>query len=284
MSDMVSAIICLARAFSPETWEKYPKWYHGSVRQIEMFAKDIFSDSLGLPRDAEAATTGAHDRTFSFTGERNNPPDFIIRGGDAVEVKRTGAAATVIQLNSSPPRQVLRSDSPYITQQCRDCEGHGGWKEKDLVYFVAQFNDALPKKFWFIQGACYAAPNDVYEGLKDDIRSQLGNNARNTNELAQIKNVDPRDATNLRVRPIWAIKHPSKYYQDHVEIGDGFGAIAILKPDKFEKIKSQSRGSLEDIASSLSLTIEDREIQSPDDSSKTISVKIICFGSMSVRS
>src|SRR5262245_28624301 len=53
---------------------------------LEYFVKDAFCNSLNIQDTNEKDRE--HSKYFSYCGNTNNPPDFLIRGGDAVEVKK----------------------------------------------------------------------------------------------------------------------------------------------------------------------------------------------------
>lgn len=52
---------------------------------LENYIKDVFADSfslIGLER------LERFNQVFSYTGNQNNPPDIILRNGDAIEIKK----------------------------------------------------------------------------------------------------------------------------------------------------------------------------------------------------
>jgi hypothetical protein len=55
-------------------------------------------------------------------GNANNPPDSMLKGGDAIEVKKVGSHSSQIQLNSSFPKDKLHSHDRLITRECVNCE------------------------------------------------------------------------------------------------------------------------------------------------------------------
>ena len=63
----------------------------------------------------------AYNDVFSYTGNQNNPPDIILKNGDAIEVKKVQGNANALALNSSYPKAKLYSDSTMITSNCRNC-------------------------------------------------------------------------------------------------------------------------------------------------------------------
>lgn len=72
----------------------------------------------------------------------NNPPDFMLSGGDAVEVKKIESPDAALALNSSYPKHTLKSSSPLISTACREAE--------NLCMVIAQckaYNSSLRGKF-----------------------------------------------------------------------------------------------------------------------------------------
>ena len=53
---------------------------------LEAYIKDLFADTLLC--DDEYSKLHAYNEVFSYTGNQNNPPDIILRNGDAIEVKK----------------------------------------------------------------------------------------------------------------------------------------------------------------------------------------------------
>ncbi|MBD0265570.1 MAG: NgoPII family restriction endonuclease, partial [Tolypothrix sp. Co-bin9] len=81
---------------------------------LEVFVKDIFADSLH--ETDESIKVLKYSQVFSYLGNHNNPPDLILKQGDAVEVKKIESLNSGIHLNSSYPKSKLLSDSPMITK------------------------------------------------------------------------------------------------------------------------------------------------------------------------
>ena len=72
--------------------------------QLEFYIKDAIADSLKLPQSKKE---NAYSRVFSYLGNQNNPPDMIIKNGDAFEVKKIESPKSSLALNSSPPKDKL---------------------------------------------------------------------------------------------------------------------------------------------------------------------------------
>lgn len=76
---------------------------------------------------------GKWSEIFSYTGNSANPPDLMLKGGDAVEVKKIESPDAAIALNSSYPKHTLKNSSPLISRACREAED---WTEKNIIYAV----------------------------------------------------------------------------------------------------------------------------------------------------
>lgn len=70
---------------------------------------------------------------FSYQGNKNNPPDLILKNSDAIEIKKLESKNSAIALNSSYPKDKLYASSTMITKACRECEE---WSEKDMLYAI----------------------------------------------------------------------------------------------------------------------------------------------------
>lgn len=127
---------------------------------LENYVKDIFANSFDL---SEADRLQKSNEVFSYLGNPNNPPDIILRNGDAIEIKKIQSPTSALALNSSYPKAKLFADSPMLTQACKTCED---WAEKDIVYIVGHTNDTDIKYLWFIYGDCFSADAAIYEKIK----------------------------------------------------------------------------------------------------------------------
>ena len=142
---------------------------------LEYYIKDIFCGCIN--ETDESIRKQLYNDNFSFPGAKNNPPDAIIRNGDAIEIKKIESLKSEIALNSSYPKAKLYSNSPMITQECKDCEN---WDVKDIIYVIGVAKNNKLRSLWFIYGNCYAADKEVYERIKNKISSGL-------EELKEIK-------------------------------------------------------------------------------------------------
>jgi hypothetical protein len=189
--------------------------YHGENKMnnvgtaLEYFVKDMFCSTLDVSSIREKDRK--HSDFLSYLGNQNNPPDFILKDGDAVEVKKIKTLKGDIQLNSSHPKLKLYSGDSRIKKACRESDG-GDWHEKDVIYTVGSVVHGRIKVLWFVYGSCYAADNDVYESTFDRVSSKIASmkdlDFNKTNEIGRINSVDPLGITYLRVRGMWGIRNP----------------------------------------------------------------------------
>lgn len=100
---------------------------NGMGESLEQYIKDIFAGTMNEANEQQRIERLAE--TFSYQGNQNNPPDMIIRQGDAIEVKKIENPMAALALNSSYPKAKLYANSPMISAACRNCEK---WKEKDI--------------------------------------------------------------------------------------------------------------------------------------------------------
>lgn len=253
---------------------------------LELFAKDIFADSVNINNLHQKEE--AHRKVFSWGGNANNPPDFMIKGGDAVEVKKITSTKSRIALNSSYPSAKLFANSPLLLSECRNCED---WQEKDIIYCIGcidgkDTNQRL-SSLWLIYGDCYAASKDCYERIKATITQgiQAISNVElsPTNELARVNKVDPLGITNLRVRGMWDIAHPATLYS-HLNLDSNqksfpksFQMIVLMTASKYNSFPNLDKEYIELLKHQKHIGIRDIEIKSPNNTMQSILAKLFIY-------
>lgn len=225
---------------------------------LEYFIKDLLADSINV--DDISVKDEIYSKYFSYLGGTNNPPDLIIKNGDAFEIKKIEHLGGSIALNSSFPKQKLFSDDEFISKACQDCED---WKEKDIVYAIGTIekktNDI--KSLWLVYGDCYCADRNIYERIKQTISCGVndikGVEFSETKELGRVNKIDQLGVTYLRIRGMWGIEHPAnifgyliKNYEDNI-------LNVIMLEQKF-----------------LSFPKNDRDLLDKDDKVKIAPIKI----------
>ncbi len=244
---------------------------------LESFIKDAFTNTFN-ELDKKVRINKYKD-AFSYQGSSRTPPDLMLKGGDAIEVKKTESITTELQLNSSHPKSKLLSTSSLINKHCISCEE---WTEKDFIYAIGHIpkGSKILSSLWFIDGSIYAADEDVYLSLKetmtDNIEATPNIDFSPTNEIGRVNFVDPLKITNLRIRGMWLLQPPYKVF-DYVHGYDSdkkFQCITILPLTKYNSFPKESKDKLETIDSIL---LTDIEVQDPNNPMNMINCKLIKY-------
>lgn len=246
---------------------------------LEDYCKDIFAGTVG-ESDKEKRNKKINE-AFSYTGNSNNPPDIILKAGDAIEVKKIKSANSLIALNSSYPKCKLYSDSTMITQDCKNCDG-GVWKEKDMLYIVGVVDDNNLRSLAMVYGDDYCDSREVYENIRTAIKTGILSipdvDFSETTELGRVNKVDHLGITFLRIRGMWHIDNPFKvfdYIYNH-DTSRSFNLMAIIDKEKVNKLSNYS--SLVELQKSYAnLKIQDKQIQDPKNPANLKDVKLISF-------
>lgn len=259
------------------------EYYKGTNRAnnmgdaLEKYVKDAF---CGIDKDiSDTERDKKYSQYFSYLGNSNNPPDLILKNGDAIEVKKNESLNSAIALNSSYPKSKLYSDDSRITVDCKNCEDEP-WIEKDIIYVIG-YNPKSTKQLksiCFVYGDCYAARKEIYAQFADKISQGIqaieGVELVDTNELAKVKKVDPLGITDLRVRGMWHIESPMKLFKHIFKLTDTakFSLNAVILLDKYNLFPEQDRLYLEQ-----KKIVSDVEIKSPNNPAKLLKAKLISY-------
>ncbi|MEG2396921.1 MAG: NgoPII family restriction endonuclease, partial [Oscillospiraceae bacterium] len=121
MKNIINAIMNLVN--NPIT--KLTLYYQGRNRAnnagdaLEEYIKDLFANTFEID---ETQRLEQISKTFSYLGNSSNPPDAMIFGGDAIEVKKIETKNATLALNSSYPKQKLFHNSKMISKGCMNAE------------------------------------------------------------------------------------------------------------------------------------------------------------------
>ncbi len=274
MSDILRAINNFADNYVFELVE----YYKNNIRiqqagdALEYYVKDLFCDTINI-KDRNQKDI-KHSEIFSYLGNANNPPDIIINGGDAIEVKKIESLkASSIALNSSFPKNKLYASDPLITKACKDCED---WKEKDIIYAIGSVNKNKLYSLWLVYGNCYAADRQIYERIKNSISDGINDipnvEFSETKELGRVNKVDPLGVTYLRIRGMWGISHPSRVFEYIANNLDTNILNAILLDDKYY---SFSKESIKNLEQNPRVVIDNVKIKNPNNPAKLLGGKHI---------
>ena len=244
---------------------------------LEEYIKDLFSGTV-FEKD-ETKRMEIISEVFSYLGNTNNPPDSILKGGDAIEVKKIENKSSSLALNSSYPKAKLYSNSSMITDACRNCEE---WKEKDIIYAIGTCEKNKLTSLIFVYGEDYAAEKKIYENVKNKVKLGIesigGLEFSETNEIGRINRVDPLGITYFRIRGMWGIENPVKVFDYIYKRDDSkqFNFMALINEDKYNSFPN--RKELENLAKkNKDLEIKDVKIKNPNNRAKLKKAKLIIF-------
>lgn len=245
---------------------------------LEEYVKDLFANSFVLNEVDRNRRLG---EVFSYLGNNNNPPDAMLKNGDAIEVKKIESPNSALALNSSYPKHKLYSNSSMISNACREAEC---WTEKDMIYAVGvvEKNKNILRSLCFVYGTDYCASDEVYSRIKTMIKNGVevipGVQFAETKELGHINKVDPLGITYMRVRGMWGIENPFKVFNYIYERDNskGFNFMCIINYEKWNSLDNAHE--LVDLSLKIeNLEIKDVEIKNPDNPAKFVNAKLIKF-------
>lgn len=244
---------------------------------LEEYVKDLFAGTVG--EKDEKLRNRKLSEVFSYLGNQNNPPDSIVRGQDAIEVKKIMNNDAALALNSSYPKSKLYSNSPMISNACKNCED---WTVKDMIYIVGVVHGEKLKSLCMVYGEDYCADMETYEKVKNVIKSGVegidGVEFAPTRELGRVNRIDPLGITYLRVRGMWGIENPFNVF-NYIYTRDrnsDFNFMAIINEDNYQQLHNSHK--LEDMCQHINgLDVENVEIKDPNNPANLKKARLITF-------
>jgi len=244
---------------------------------LETYIKDIFAETTN-ETDAQKRLEKLEE-IYSYQGNKNNPPDLILKNSDAIEIKKLESKNSAIALNSSYPKAKLYADSSMITNACKTCEE---WDVKDMLYAVGYTNQSILKSLWLVYGDCFCADKETYERIKNTISNGINTipdvEFTNTKELGKVKKVDPLGITDLRIRGMWHIDNPNKTFSYIYTYNDTkeFQLICLMKKDKYDSLPNNDKEAIENI-DNVNIEVKDVKIKNPNNPVRLIDAKLLVF-------
>jgi hypothetical protein len=243
---------------------------------LEDYVVDLFAGTLN-ETDKDKRDNKINS-IFSYIGNSTNPPDAMLKGGDAIEVKKIKGDSQ-LQLNSSYPKHKLYKNDTHICDRCRTCET---WEEKDMLYVVGIVpDDKKIKSLFFTYGLTYAAKNEVYDNIVKQMKKGIeeidGPVFAETKELGRVNQIDLLKRTNLRLRGMYLMENPwNAYGMQAIERDKEIVVYALIPTMKYNSFDNVQM--FEDFCDTIgTMTIRDVEVPDPTYPNKTIECKKITF-------
>ena len=274
----ITAIVNSPLILSDSTSEKIQNRVNQMGAALEDYVKNAFADCIGKDKKTINTLRGS---TFSYLGNNTNPPDAMLKGSDAIEIKKVESAKNALQLNSSCPKNKLYSSNPKISVECKKCEE---WDTKDMIYVVGHIQKSILHNIFFVYGDVYCDAHNVYEDVESTIKECVQTledvELSETKELGKINKVDHLGISSLRVRGMWIIASPFKQFEYLYEDEDkeekpSFRLIAIIPKTKYNSFGNKS--DFEILCVNHSVVINDEDVPNPQNPAKMIKCKVIIY-------
>lgn len=237
---------------------------------LEKYIRNIFA-GINI-KTTEEEKKEMIKNTFSYLGNSNNPPDLMLKNGEAIEIKKKESIGGHISLNSSFPKDKLYNSDPKITDSCRNCEN---WKEKNMIYCIGTVDrkQAELNSILFIYGNLFCASKDTYEKINRTIKNGIKEINEviftETKELGKIKNIDPLGFADLRIRGMWNIKNPNTCLEDvEIKNTDKTNICLLLPKQTYDNY--ENKGIFENFCESNNLEIKKVKTMNPNNPAQFI--------------
>lgn len=237
---------------------------------LEYYIKDAFCNSFQISNYTQKQEV--YGKYLSYVGNDSNPPDFMIKDGAAIEVKKMEKfSLSDLALNSSYPKDYLYATSNQISKECKNAEN---WQKKDMIYTVGNIVDSQIRLLWMVYGDCYAEDKSIYENIGNVIKNGISNingvKLAATKELARVNNVDLLNATYLRVRPMWGIQHPMKFFSylpevNAVDKNHNYDIYVLISKVKYDELPQEHKDDLDVYIKDGKLSKHNIKIKNPND-------------------
>ena len=264
-NNILRAIINLVKTPKYELKEFYTNHNRANSMgdALEEYIKDIFAGTYTITDEQKRLKMISE--SFSYLGNNSNPPDAMLKNGDAIEVKKIENNNSSLALNSSYPKHKLYADSPMISIHCKDAED---WNEKDIIYAVGVVDNNKLLNLSFVYGLDYCASEETYTKIKTKIKDGVeaipGVEFAETRELGRVNKVDPLGITYLRVRGMWGIENPwtvFKYVYEK-DLNSEFNFFSIINEEIYSEFNKEDRKEFEDFVNNSDLSMI--KIKNPD--------------------
>lgn len=203
---------------------------------FEVYIKNVFAGAFGLAGTAYQEKISA---AFSYQGSASKPPDLMIRGGDAIEIKKLQTKDSQIQLNSSFPKNKLHAEDSRVAAEAKNAEP---WTEKDILYVVGNVDAKAKtvKSMWWVYGDCLIDEelDSVAERIfsKDSLVEEFKKNGE-----VRVENLGIGGCLSFQFKAQWAFKgFADSLSRDYVPFLN-----VLMREEKYNSFPAQDRAEIE---------------------------------------
>lgn len=279
MSNIINAIINLVNNPVSELRDTYARKNRANSAgdALEEYIKDLFAGTYNT--NIESDRLDRISEVFSYLGNDSNPPDAMLKHGDAIEVKKIESNNSALALNSSYPKHKLHANSPMISTACKNAEE---WTEKDMIYTVGVVSQNKLVHLCMVYGLDYCASIDTYERIKNTIKNGVeampNIEFAQTKELGRVNKIDPLGITYLRIRGMWGIENPWNVfsYVYTRDMSKEFNFMCIVNEDKWNSFDNTNE-LLALLNKKIGLAIKDVKVKNPNNPAQLKNAKLITF-------
>lgn len=279
MSNIINAIINLVNNPVSELRDIYARKNRANSAgdALEEYIKDLFAGTYNT--NIESDRLDRISEVFSYLGNDSNPPDAMLKHGDAIEVKKIESNNSALALNSSYPKHKLHANSPMISTACKNAEE---WTEKDMIYTVGVVSQNKLVHLCMVYGLDYCASIDTYERIKNTIKNGVeampNIEFAQTKELGRVNKIDPLGITYLRIRGMWGIENPWNVfsYVYTRDMSKEFNFMCIVNEDKWNSFDNTNE-LLALLNKKIGLAIKDVKVKNPNNPAQLKNAKLITF-------
>ena len=203
---------------------------------FEVYIKNVFAGAFGL---AGTAYQKKIEEAFSYQGSASKPPDLMIRGGDAIEIKKLQTRDSQIQLNSSFPKNKLHADDSRVAAEAKKAEA---WTEKDILYVVGNVDSKAKtvKSMWWIYGDCLI--DEKLDSVVEHIclNDALGEELKKNGEV-RVANLGVVGCLSLRLKAEWSLEG----FDDFLCRDNAPFLNVLMREEKYNSFPEQDRAEIE---------------------------------------
>ncbi|MBC8135791.1 MAG: NgoPII family restriction endonuclease [Fibrella sp.] len=192
-----------------------------------------------------------------YLGNPTNPPDMMLRNGDAVQILRVPRDSLHLQLNSAYAMQKLYPTYPGLTSSARNCEP---WSERDMIYAIGVEESRRLTTLWMIYGDCFAPSNATFE-------RNSGDELRIYSPETKAFYLPGRGSITNPIRLLTAA-----FNTQSVNFESEPRLVAVMRAEKYLSLPEPDRTAIENASG---IEVHSVNLQNPEDTTQPLATKLL---------